>query len=101
MELSVYGFQCLDVVVFLRTVTGVTEASEGSSVTLEAVLQGQVQENVTVTYQLDFANETAISKLMTHIIIKLGKDSNNYTSFNRWGGLHIYAIHAICDIYGR
>ena len=66
MELSVYYFQCLDVVAFLRTVSGVTEVSEGSSVTLEVVLQGQVQENVTVTYQLDFADETAISKLMTH-----------------------------------
>ena len=55
---------------FLQTVSGVTEVSEGSSVTLEVVLQGQLQENTTVTYQLDFADETAMSKLYT----KLGKD---------------------------
>lgn len=49
---------------FLQTVGGVTEVSEGSSVTLEVVLQGQLQENTTVTYQLDFADETAMSKFM-------------------------------------
>ncbi len=54
----------LDVVAFLRTVSGVTEVSEGSSVTLEVVLQGQVQENITVTHHLDFADETAISKII-------------------------------------
>ena len=59
---------------FLRTVSGATEVSEGSSVTLEVVLQGEVQENITITYLLDFADETAISKSMTHII-KLGKGS--------------------------
>lgn len=49
---------------FLRTVNDITEVSEGSSIILDVVLQGQVQENVTVTYQLDFADETAISKII-------------------------------------
>ena len=53
----------IDVVAFLRTVNGITEVSEGSSVILEVVLQGQVQENTIITYQLDFEDETATSKM--------------------------------------
>ena len=53
----------VDVVAFLRIVNGITEVSEGSSVIVEVALQGQVQENTIITYQLDFEDETATSKL--------------------------------------
>lgn len=52
-----------EIVVLLRAVNG-TSAPEGNTVTLEVVLLGFLEENLTVTYQLSFMNGTANSKLV-------------------------------------
>lgn len=52
----------LEIVVLLRAVNG-TSAPEGNAVTLEVVLLGYLEVNLTVTYELSFMDGTANSKL--------------------------------------
>ena len=51
---------CTDLMVALQTVN--TSASEGSSLVFEVILQGQLADNLTITYHLDFADGTANCK---------------------------------------
>ena len=49
-----------DLMVFLQAVN--TSVSEGSSLLLEVIVQGQLADNFTVTYHLEFVDGTANGK---------------------------------------